>query len=484
MCQHRYDLPEDLLTTAVGSLRNAGRVVLDGEAVFLRGLYHAERAVADSIRALSASPGQRREFDAPAAVDWASRRMGMELTGEQRQAVHEAVSQKVFVLTGGPGTGKTTILRAVISVLEALGQRVALAAPTGRAAKRLGEAAGREAQTLHRLLEFKPGEGRYGRNAERPLDVDAVVVDETSMLDIVLCHHLLQAVPRHASVLFVGDAHQLPSVGPGKFLGDVLESGAVPFLRLERIFRQGDRSGIVEAAHRVNRGFLPSLASGDSLRDFYFVEAGEPEAAANAVVRICAERIPARFGLRPIRDVQVLCPMNRGAVGVHQLNDRLREALNPAGTEVTRFGRTFRVGDRVLQSVNNYDKDVFNGDLGWVTGVDHAAGRITVNFDDVGVDYDFSELDELQPAFAMTVHRAQGSEFPAVVVPVLTQHYPMLQRNLLYTAITRGRKLVVVVGSRRALAMAVHNDRPGERNSMLGVRLSSAEAGGGTALHV
>ena len=481
MCHSRFDLPEGLVMAAMGSLREAGRIVLDGEAVFLRGLYLAERAVAGSIRALMASPRLRREFDAPAAVDWASRRMGVELTEEQRQAVHEAVSQKVFVLTGGPGTGKTTILRAVISVLEALGQRVALAAPTGRAAKRLGEATGREAQTLHRLLEFKPGEGRYGRNAERLLDADAVVVDETSMLDIVLGHHLLQAVPRPASVLFVGDANQLPSVGPGRFLGDVLESGVVPSIRLERIFRQGDRSGIVEAAHRVNQGRLPPLASGDSLRDFYFVEAGEPEAAANAVVRICAERIPARFGLRPVRDVQVLCPMNRGAVGVHQLNDRLREALNPAGTEVTRFGRTFRKGDRVLQSVNNYDKDVFNGDLGWVTGVDHAAGRITVNFEEAGVDYDFSELDELQPSFAMTVHRAQGSEFPAVVVPVLTQHYPMLQRNLLYTAITRGRRLVVVVGSLKALAMAVRNGRPGERNSMLRVRLSGAETGGGTA---
>ena len=264
-------------------------------------------------------------------------------------------------------------------------------------------------------------------------------------------------------------------------LGDVIESGVVPFLRLERIFRQGERSGIVESAHRVNQGRLPSLVSSGSQRDFYFVDAGEPAAAANAVIRICAERIPARFGLRPMRDVQVLCPMNRGDIGVHRLNDRLREALNPAGTEITRFGRTLRVGDRVLQSVNNYDKDVFNGDLGWVTGVDHAVGRITVNFDEAGVEYDFSELDELQPSFAMTVHRAQGGEFPAVVVPLLTQHYPMLQRNLLYTAITRGRRLVVVVGSRRALAMAVRNNRPGERNSMLRDRLSGTGTGGGTA---
>ena len=482
MCKERYDIPEELLLGAVGNLREAGRIVLDGEAVFLRGLHHAERAVAGSIRALLAGPRQRREFDAPAAVDWASRRMGVELTVEQRQAVQEAVTRKVFVLTGGPGTGKTTILRAVISVLESLGQRVALAAPTGRAAKRLGEAAGREARTLHRLLEFKPGEGGYGRNADRPLEIDAVVIDEASMLDIVLCHHLLQAIPRHASVLFVGDANQLPSVGPGKFLGDVLESGVVPSVRLERIFRQGERSGIVEAAHRVNQGRLPFFGSSDTLGDFYFVEAEEPEAAANALVRICAERIPARFGLHPIRDVQVLCPMNRGAVGVHQLNNRLREALNPVGTDVTRFGRTFRVGDRVLQTVNNYDKDVFNGDLGWVTGVDHVAGRVAVSFDETDVDYDFSELDELQPSFAMTVHRAQGSEFPAVVIPVLTQHYPMLQRNLLYTAITRGRRLVVVVGSRKALAMAVRNDRPGNRNTMLKSRLSRMDTGGGTAI--
>lgn len=474
VCLDQLEIPEGLIREAVASLRDSGRIVLEGEAVFLRGLYHAERAVADAVRRLAAGSMLRREFDAPAAVAWASRRMGLELTDEQRAAVHEAVTRKVFVLTGGPGTGKTTILRAVLLVLAALGQRVALAAPTGRAAKRLSEATQHEAQTLHRLLEFNPGENRFGRNAERTLEADAVVVDETSMLDVLLCHRLLQAVPRHASVLFVGDADQLPSVGPGKFLGDILQSQAVPFLRLERIFRQGERSGIVRAAHRINRGRLPDFAAAGTRGDLYFVEVEEPEAAAAAVVRLCAERIPSKFGLRPLKDVQVLCPMNRGAVGVHQLNDRLRDALNPVGDEVTRFARTFRVGDRVLQLANNYDKDVFNGDLGWVAGLDADAARVSVAFDGQTVDYDFSELDELQPAFAMTVHRAQGSEFPAVVIPVLTQHYPMLQRNLLYTAMTRGRRLVVVVGSRRALAMAVRNNRPGQRYTMLKDRLAEA----------
>ena len=470
-CRSRFDLPHQLLQEAADRLEGDGRIMREGEATFLRGLYVAERAAGDAIKVLSAHPMRRRVFDASSAVEWASGRMEVALTDEQKRAVHEAVTRKVFVLTGGPGTGKTTILRAVLSILTALRQRVVLAAPTGRAAKRLSEATSHEAQTLHRLLEFKPGEGRFGRNPDRPLEADAVVVDETSMLDISLCHRLLLAVPRHASVLFVGDADQLPSVGPGSVLRDILESGAVPSVHLERIFRQGDRSGIVEAAHRINRGLLPHSAAGGSPGDFYVVEADEPEAAADTIVRICAERIPKRFELHPMREVQVLCPMNRGLVGAHQLNDRLREALNPCGAEITRFGRTFREGDRVLQSVNNYDNEVFNGDQGWVSEVDVAAGRVQVTFDETHVDYDFSELDELQPSYSMTVHRAQGSEFPAVVMPVMTQHYPMLQRNLLYTAVTRGRRLVVVVGSRRALAIAARNNRPGDRNTMLQARL-------------
>ena len=347
-------------------------------------------SVAGSIRALLATPGQRREFDAPAAVDWASRRMGVELTGEQRQAIQEAVSQKVFVLTGGPGTGKTTILRAVISILEALDQRVALAAPTGRAAKRLGEATGREARTLHRLLEFKPGEGGYGRErraapgrrcrgGRRDLDAGHRAV-ATTCYRPCLCQ---------ASVLFVGDANQLPSVGPGKVLGDVLESGVVPFIRLERIFRQGERSGIVQAAHRVNQGRMPSLSlqrlpGGLLLRR----RPRNPEAAANAVVRICAERIPAQFGLRPVRDVQVLCPMNRGDLSASiSSTTGSGRCSTRQGTEVTRFRPgPFRVGDRVLQfGQTTTTRTCSNGDLGWVTGVNHAAGRITVSFEETGV---------------------------------------------------------------------------------------------------
>ena len=328
------------------------------------------------------------------------------------------------------------------------------------------------ANLVHRsLIRFERHQKSRPAVHSPSLDADAVVVDETSMLDIVLCYRLLQAVPRHASVLFVGDADQLPSVGPGKVLGDVLESGAVPSVRLERIFRQGDRSGIVDAANRINRGLLPSPTPARSPADFYIVEVDEPEAAADTIVRLCAERIPARFGLDPVKDVQVLCPMNRGAVGAHQLNDRLRDALNPHGVEVTRFGRTFRTGDPMLQTANNYDKGLFNGDQGGVAEINVDASRIRVVFDGTLVDYDFSELDELQPSYSMTVHRAQGNEFPAVVVPVLMQHYPMLQRNLLYTAITRGRKLVVLVGSRRALAIATKNDSPGGRNTMLQARL-------------
>lgn len=469
-CTKEIGLPEGLLLEALEALQESERVVREDEAVYLRGLYQAERGVADRLRMLLTHPLQRRSFDADRAVAWGQQRIGLTLTETQQQAVRMAITQKVSVLTGGPGTGKTTILKAVLAILEALKLRVVLAAPTGRAAKRLSEATGREAKTLHRLLDFKPGEGRFSRAQDNPLEADAVIIDETSMVDLLLMYHLLKAIPRKASLLLVGDVDQLPSVGPGNVLRDILESGAIPSVFLTHIFRQGERSQIVEQAHRINQGLMPKW-SNKQASDFYAIPTDDPERAAELIVQLCAERIPRRFGLDPMQDIQVLCPMNRGSVGASVLNQRLQEALNPQSLGVTRFGRTFRVGDRVLQTANNYDKEVLNGDLGWVSWIDMDEGNLEVAYDDAKVVYYFSELDELLPAYAVSVHRSQGSEYPAVVIPVLVQHYPMLQQNLLYTAVTRARKLVVLVGSAKAIAMAVRNQKAGERHTALRHRL-------------
>ena len=470
-CVKEIDLPEELLVEAISSLQASGRIVRDGDAIYLHGLYLAERAVADSLKVLLANPTEHRLLDVDQAVAAARSQIGFSLTDTQERAVGLAVTGKVAVVTGGPGTGKTTILKVVLSIMEAQGMRVVLAAPTGRAAKRLYEATGREAKTLHRLLDFRPGDGRFRRDQDNPLDADAVIVDETSMVDILLMYHLLKAVPRRASLLLVGDVDQLPSVGPGNVLRDILDSGIVPSVFLADIFRQGERSQIIEQAHRINHGMMPRSFN-DRSSDFYVATTDDPERAAELVVQICAERIPKRFGLNPLTDVQVLCPMNRGSIGASALNVRLQEALNPnKGPVVMRFGRTFRSGDRVLQTVNNYDKEVFNGDLGWVTGIRINEGEMTVAFDDSEVTYGFSELDELLPAYAISVHRSQGSEYPAVVIPVMTQHYPLLQRNLLYTAVSRGRKLVVLVGSQRAIAIAVRTQKTEARHTDLSRRL-------------
>jgi exodeoxyribonuclease V alpha subunit len=323
-------------------------------------------------------------------------------------------------------------------------------------------------------LDFRPVDGKFRHDQDYPLPADAVIVDETSMVDTVLLYHMLKAIPRSASLLLVGDVDQLPSVGPGSVLRDILDSAAVPSATLSDIFRQGERSQIVEQAHRINQGQMPRWPRNSRTpSDFYVITEEDPERAAEIIVDLCTKRIPRRFGLNPMKEIQVLCPMNRGSVGTSSLNARLQEALNPTGAAVTRFGRTFRQGDRVLQTVNNYDKGVFNGDLGHVTSLDLEEGTLTVVYDDGETGYNFSELDELLPAYAISVHRSQGSEYPAVVVPVLTQHYPMLQRNLIYTAVTRARKLAVLVGSPKALAIAVRNQKSGERHTLLGGRLGN-----------
>ena len=362
------------------------------------------------------------------------------------------------MVTGGPGVGKTTLVNAILRILVERKVKVLLCAPTGRAAKRLSEATGLEARTIHRLLE--PGSGREGfkRGLGKPLRCDLLVVDETSMVDVTLMQALTRAVPDRSALLLVGDVDQLPSVGPGQVLADIIASGAVPVVRLTDVFRQAARSRIVGSAHRINRGSIPDLPNPEGDSDFCFVEADEPETAAARIVDLVKTDIPRRLGYDPVRDIQVLCPMTRGAVGSRSLNIDLQAALNPAGEhKVERFGWTFAPGDKVMQIENDYKKDVYNGDIGYVESVEPETGELSASFDGRTVVYGFGELDTLVPAYAATIHKSQGSEYPAVVIPVMTQHYHMLQRNLLYTGVTRGKRLVVLVGQKKAVAIAVRS---------------------------
>jgi exodeoxyribonuclease V alpha subunit len=444
------------------------------QAVYLAPFYYGEIGVTNRVRALVESPATRlhpfRSIDWDGLLGQVTRGSAIELSPEQRGAVQAALTHKVTVLTGGPGTGKTVTVRTVIGALEAMGCRYALCAPTGRAAKRLSEATARPAKTVHRLLEFSPQEG-FRRHEENSLAADCLIVDEASMLDLLLTNHLLKAVDPAAHVLFVGDVDQLPSVGAGDVLRDVIGSDRAAVVRLTTIFRQAADSGIVVNAHRINRGQMPILNRFD---DFYFFSKEAPQEAADLLVDIVQQRVPRKFGLDPVDEVQVMAPMYRGACGVANLNARLQEALNPASerkAERRLGGRAFRVGDKVMQVRNNYDREVYNGDIGRVTGIDPVGQTLTVTIDGRPVIYDWGEADELVHAFAVSVHKSQGSEYTAVVIPMLTQHYLMLQRNLLYTAITRAKRLVVLVGTRRAIGIAVHNDKVRERHSGLSVRL-------------
>jgi exodeoxyribonuclease V alpha subunit len=440
--------------------------------LYLKPLFLAELGVARSLRHLAEGPHPLCGVDAEAALGWVEKRMGLELAARQQDAIRQAVTHKVLAVTGGPGVGKTTIVRGILEVFASRGQRCGLCAPTGRAAKRLTETTGREAKTIHRLLEWEPALGGFRHDRERPLDLDLLVVDEASMVDVTLMNRLAQAVPRHACLVLVGDVDQLPSVGPGSVLADVLASGLVPVVRLTEIFRQAEHSWIVRAAHAVNAGEMPESAP-PGQGDFYFVEAEAPEVILDRIITMVRERIPSRFGLDPLRDVQVLTPMHLSDLGARNLNARLQEVLNPPrhGPEVERFGWKFRIGDKVLQTENDYDKDVFNGDIGRVSGIDAHEQEVTVEYDGRAVLYDFGELDELALAYACTIHKSQGSEYPAVVIPLHTQHFMMLQRNLLYTGITRGKKLVVLVGSRKALSLAVERRDSVLRCSALAQRL-------------
>jgi exodeoxyribonuclease V alpha subunit len=450
----------------------------DGQRlVYLLPFARAERGVAERIHDLLRGPSAIapffREANWPRVFAFLAEKRGIELTAKQREAVQMALTNKVSVLTGGPGTGKTTSLRTVIMALEQRGEKFLLASPTGRAAKRLSEATGAPAMTIHRLLEFSPiGGSHFKHNDENPLDTAMVIVDEVSMLDILLANNLLKAIPRSAHLLLVGDADQLPSVGPGRVLRDCLESMAVPSVHLDEIFRQAAGSAIIDNAHRINAGEFPLTRD---MADFFFFPRPEAEPCAELVVELVAERIPRRFGLDPTRDIQVLSPTHRGPAGVANLNTLLQAALNPPdrGRAEHRMGATtFRVGDRVLQLRNNYDLEVYNGDIGEVVTIDPVEQLLSVRYDgERDVAYDFGLLDELTLAYAISVHKAQGAEYPCVVVPMLTQHYTLLQRNLLYTAVTRARSLVVLLGDKRAIAIAVKNNRVEERYTGLARRL-------------
>ena len=469
----------ELVETALALELSDGTVVADmvgdKRCLFLAGLHAAERGIAARLRTLSAGDPPWSAIDPARAIPWAEARIGLTLADSQREAVATALRSRLLVITGGPGVGKTTIMRAILAILVAKGVRVLLAAPTGRAAKRLSETTGMEARTIHRLLETDPRTGGFRRGEAHPLEGDLLVLDETSMVDVPLMHALLKALPAKAALLLVGDVDQLPSVGPGQVLADVIASGAVPTVRLSEIFRQAASSRIIVNAHRINAGRMPELARAGPESDFHFVEAADPETAADRIVSLVKERIPRRFGLDPIRDVQVLCPMQRGGAGARALNLALQAALNPSGEpRVERFGWVFAPGDKVMQLDNDYEREVFNGDVGLIRAVDPDQGEVMVTFDGREVVYGFGELDALAPAYAVTIHKSQGSEYPAVVIPVLTQHYTMLRRNLLYTGVTRGKRLVVLVGQRRALAIAVR-DQAGTRRW---TRLRELLAGG------
>lgn len=482
-CCKLLEIEADVIENALGELERTKNIFIErssgyaGEKeevmAYLLPFYMAEAGVAGKIAELLKTPFAKKIKDFEDELSNVQRGLNIKLAHDQVKAIRSAVSEKVLIITGGPGTGKTTIIRSILSIYEKFGIKVILAAPTGRAAKRLSESTGREAKTIHRLLEYNPQKGGFGKDENSKLKTDVVVIDESSMVDIHLMHNLLKAIPETSKLILVGDIHQLPSVGPGNVLKDIIDSGKVVVVQLKEIFRQAAGSMIIVNAHRINQGEFPIIPKNESgkLFDFYFIEEEDGEKIVKIIKELCAERIPKRFKFNPIDDVQVLSPMHKGVTGASNLNYELQETLNPGGLELARGGRVFRVNDKVMQIRNNYDKDVYNGDIGRVVDIDFEEQELKVLYDTGMVSYDFSELDEIYLSYAISVHKSQGSEYKAVIIPLLPQHYFLLQRNLLYTAVTRGKRLVILVGTKKAIGMALSNNKVQERYTLLRQRL-------------
>ncbi len=483
-CREILAVDREVIVKAFGTIAVDKRIVIEDlnehieefaenkKAVYLAKFHVSETRIATRLKRLVKAPGSIREIDPDKAIEWVQKQLAITLAGRQVEAVKCAVANKVMVITGGPGTGKTTIINAILKIFSTLKVNIMLSAPTGRAAKRMTEATGHKAKTIHRMLEYSIQKGGFQKNVDYPLDCDLLIVDEASMIDTILMHHLLKGIPPTATFILVGDVDQLPSVGAGNVLKDIIASGAIPVVELNEIFRQAKESLIIVNAHKINSGLLPSpKQSANKLDDFYFIEQEDPEEVVRIILELAKQRIPERFGFDAVDDIQVLTPMHKGIVGAGNLNVELQSTLNPGQGGVMRGNRNYRLNDKVMQIKNNYDKEVFNGDIGRITRIDEDARKVIISFDGRDRAYDYTDLDEIILAYAVSVHKSQGSDYHAVIIPIVIQHYILLQRNLIYTAITRGRKLVVMVGARKALAIGVKNDKTKRRYTYLRYRL-------------
>ncbi len=487
-CRKFFQLDNTIVQDSIAFLSASGELVIEEaiadpakRVVYLKELYQAEKGIAFRLNALLSVPVVAPDIDTERISAEVQKKLAITLSGGQLKVLKEVLSHRTAVITGGPGTGKTTLIKSINAIFAALGKHVLLAAPTGRAARRLSEVTGREAKTIHRLLSFNFKDGLFGKNQDDPLDADVVIIDEASMVDTVLMFHLIKAVPMTAVLILVGDVFQLPSVGPGNVLSDMIQSARTAVFYLKKIFRQEHESPIIVNAHRVRCGELPIFNAPDEsgiFSEFCFIEQSDPYRVVATIVDLCTQTIPRQFGFDPVHDVQVLTPMHKGIVGTANLNQVLQKVLNSKPALVKSGGNTFKPGDKVMHLKNNYQKEVFNGDIGVITDIDSKKEVFSVDYYGRTVPYDFSEMDEISLAYATSVHKSQGSEYPAVIIPIMPQHFVLLQRNLLYTAITRGKKLVILIGTQRALAVALKNDKPRERLSGLAFRLAGSANGG------